>query len=230
MVPQKQQAILDDLNSCIKALTKFGFEYATNVDRKDSNIPSEDIEGPIVNLLTFVIRSHKEDFANLLKLYDSGGLWRKAIRKALLMDDPEEKGYWFYHVYGNKPNTFFKLYMEEHFPIALEKVLEMFERGYREEFLELKFDAKEIANFNLFDHGIREILNIIDERYGADRLKEVKSTGKFLAWLYLLDKKRMEKVLQEYESVVDDDLNEMATVCRYTLAHEAPEQTKLQVA
>jgi hypothetical protein len=230
MPSQKQIAVIEDLSSCINSLTRFSLEYLLTMDQKNSTIPSEDIEEPIVKILKFVVRTFKEDFQNIYKLYRTEGLWKKAIREVLSMDDRDEKGYWFYHAYGIQPNILLEIYMEEHFPIALEKILEMFERGYRKDFLNLKIDPKKIKKMDFFDYGINEIINIIDERHERDRIRDAKDVGRFFAWLYTLDKIKIEKKLQSYESVVDENLQEIASVCRYTLEHEAKEQLELSLS
>ncbi|MBP6857622.1 MAG: hypothetical protein KBC11_00275 [Candidatus Pacebacteria bacterium] len=229
MVPQKQKAIIEDITKCLNELLMLGVDCSMNIDNKDAKLPTQDIEKPILELFYSLVRSYKYDFDGLYKTYHSSGLWRTAIRKSFLMDDPDEKGYWFYHIYGVQPNKLFFIYMQEHFPIALEKALEMFERGYRKEFLAFKFPIEDIRKMSLFSHGIDEILNIIDERYRGNRLAYPKAVGKFFAWLYLLDKKKVEKVLQDYESVVDEDLQTIAKTCRDTLQHEAPEQLGLKI-
>lgn len=228
MMSEKKQ-IVDGLTDTIKQLILVTQEYSMNCELSFSSLPTQEIETSLLSFLSQIVRPYKNDIEGLWQQYNKSILWREVIRKTLLMDDPEEKRHWFSHIYGLKPNKLFSWYMEEHFPIALEKVLEMFERGYRKDFLAFKFCREKIKNYPLFEHGINEILNIINERYENNRLTEIKATGKFFAWLYLLDKKRIETVLQEYESVVDDDLNTIAQICRETLSHEAPEQMNLGI-
>ena len=228
MVPQKQKSLANDIGKCINQLMLLSIDCSMNMDSKTAKLPTQDFEEPIVEALRYVARSYKYDFEGIYAAYTKSALWRVAIRKAFLMDDEDEKGYWFYHMYGAEPNKLFYIYMEEHFPIALEKVLEMFERGYRKPFLDLKICPKNITQIPLFDHGIDEILNIIDERYINNRI-DVKAVGTFYAWLYTLDKKRIEKIIYEYESVVDEDAQQIAEICRYTLQHEAPEQLALRL-
>lgn len=229
MVPQRQHEIVTDVTKVIQELLLFVVDCSLNIDKKDCSLPTQDLEKPVLDFLEAVVRSYKYDFDGLYTAYHKSPLWKMAIRKAFLMDDKDEKGYWFYHVYGSEPNKLFSIYMEEHFPIALEKVLEMFERKRRNEFLQLNFPIEEIRKFPLFDHGIDEILNIIDERFRGYRLLWPEAIGKFLAWLYLLDKVKIEKILQSYESVVDEELQIMAKICRDTLQHEAKEQLSLNL-
>ncbi|MCC7436458.1 hypothetical protein IT402_01115 [Candidatus Nomurabacteria bacterium] len=229
MVPEKQKNLINEVAKCLNELLLLGVDCSMNIDNKEAKLPDQDIETPLFNLLYSLVRPYKHDVDGLYKVYMKSHFWKLAIRKSFLMDDKDEKGYWYYHVYGIEPNKFLFLYMEEHFPIALEKILEMFERGYQEEFLRLNMDEKEIKGFKLFDHGIDEILNIIDERHRGNRLIEPKRVGHFLAWLYLLDKKKVEKILEEYESVVDEDLQTIVQSCRYSLAHRAKEQLSLEV-
>ena len=229
MVPQKQEGLARDIGKCINQLILLSIDCSINMDSKSAKLPTQNFEEPLVEILQYVTRSYKHDYEGLYTAYTTSVLWRTAIRKAFLMDDEDEKGYWFYHMYGAEPNKMFSIYMEEHFPIALEKILEMFERGYRKTFLELNMSPEKITALNLFDHGVEEILTIINERYTNNRLSDAKAVGTFLAWLYLLNKKRIEKIIQEYESVVDEILQEIASICRYTLQHEAKEQLALNL-
>jgi cation transport regulator ChaB len=170
MLSANRTQIGEQISAVTQQLIFLALATAADIDKEDRRLPDDNVDPLVIELFAYLVMWYKEDTEGLLKKYREGGLWKAAIRKQLGMDDPDEKGYWYYHVYREKPNVLFSIYFEEHPAIALEKLLEMFEHGWQKEYLELNLDLKSLVDETMLTFAVREIFTIIDGRIFDNRL------------------------------------------------------------
>lgn len=188
---------------------------------------------PVLDLFVEIARHYRNDPDSLWELYQKDPLWKLAIRKMVEMDDEDEGAFWFYHAYQNVPNNLFRIYIAEHPMIGLQRVLEMFEYGYDQDFMNLNINLKTILESSL-DDSIKESLFIIDERLShRGVLVHEKQIAKFIALLYTLSSKIVETTIEEYEVSESEAFLSLARACRTAIEfmiENNPTQTKLAIA
>ncbi|MEN9582335.1 MAG: hypothetical protein RL641_289 [Candidatus Parcubacteria bacterium] len=227
MIPTKQNMIIEKTMDVCKAFIQLSTEVSINIDRENRELPNEDIEQHIIELFKSIVFFYRNDDEGLLRLYRSSELWKKAIRIEFQMDDEDEKGYWFYHAFDVKPNALLEIYLAEHPTIGFEKILEMFEHGRREKFLQLELPIKDIVDEKMLNHSTDEILYIIDDRVRNENLSNPKAISQFLAWLFSILPRKIERVLQTYEESENPFCRDIALTARQTLEYEAKEQLSI---
>lgn len=229
MLHAKESKMAELLETAIYHMVALGMNFAADAQRDHTTLPVDDIHKSIVPVLEYYVRFYKHDTEGLWKRYHEDALWRAAIRKQLLMEDKDEAGYWYYHVYDTTPNKMFSIYLSEHSSIALEKILEMFEYGQHQEFIALKLDLKQLIPSASFERAPDDVLTIIEERLLGKQLIHPHATARFIAYLSFFYYKKICTFVDELLLSENPQEKEFGELCKDQLQINDSSQLKLEL-